>query len=122
MEEIAEEVRELIAPQPPVALLGYLLGQTHIALMYEASDTEELPRLNSQTLQQHQLALEYAHAVWSSEPGLPAENTHLNEHEAAKMLEAFERLSKTKMLYCKIGRAHVCTPLTNAQLVYRLLL
>src|SRR3546814_2305103 len=60
MEEIAEEVRELIAPQPPVALLGYLLGQTHIALMYEASDTEELPRLNSQTLQQHQLALEYA--------------------------------------------------------------
>src|SRR3546814_12351193 len=54
MEEIAEEVRELIAPQPPVALLGYLLGQTHIALMYEASDTEELPRLNSQTLQQHQ--------------------------------------------------------------------
>src|SRR3546814_18862155 len=33
MEEIAEEVRELIAPQPPVALLGYLLGQTHIALM-----------------------------------------------------------------------------------------
>src|SRR3546814_755155 len=52
MEEIAEEVRELIAPQPPVALLGYLLGQTHIALMYEASDTEELPSLNSQTLQQ----------------------------------------------------------------------
>src|SRR3546814_18101516 len=99
MEEIAEEVRELIAPQPPVALLGYLLGQTHIALMYEASDTEEHPRLNSQTLQQHQLALEYAHAVWSSEPGLPAENNHLNENAAAKLLEAFERLSK------KIGRA-----------------
>src|SRR3546814_18943293 len=48
MEEIAEEVRELIAPQPPVALLGYLLGQPHIALMYETSDTEELPRLHSQ--------------------------------------------------------------------------
>ena len=105
MEEIAEEIRELIVSQPPVALLGYLLGQTHIALMYEASESEELPRLNSQTLQQHQLALEYAHAVWSSEPDLPAENTRLNEEEAAKLLEAFERLSKTTMLYCMASSA-----------------
>src|SRR3546814_20673097 len=95
MEEIAEEVRELIAPQPPVALLGYLLGQTHIALMYEASDTEELPRLNSQTLQQHQLAPDYAHAVWSSDPPLPVENTNLNGNEAARVLEAFDRVSQT---------------------------
>lgn len=105
MEEIAEEIRELIASQPPVALLGYLLGQTHIALMYEASETEELPRLNSQTLQQHQLALEYAHAVWSSEPALAAEDTRLNEGEAAKLLEAFERLSKITMLYCMASSA-----------------
>lgn len=105
MEEIAEEIRELIVSQPPVALLGYLLGQTHIALMYEAAETEELPRLNSQILQQHQLALEYAHAVWSSEPNLPAENTRLNEDEAAKLLEAFERLSKTTMLYCMASSA-----------------
>src|SRR3546814_7301299 len=73
--------------------------------MYEALDTEYLPRRNSQILQQHQLALEYAHAVWSSEPGLPAENTHLNENEAAKLLEAFERLSKTTMLYCMASSA-----------------
>src|SRR3546814_1452535 len=73
--------------------------------MYEASDNEEPPRLNYQTLQQHQLALEDAHAVWSSEPGLPAENTHLNENEAAKLLEAFERLSKTTMLYCMASSA-----------------
>lgn len=105
MEEIAEQVRRLVASQPPVALLGYLLGQTHIALMHEASGTEGLPRLNSQTLQQHQLALEYAHAVWSSEPGLPTENTRLNEDEAAKLLEAFVRLSETTMLYCMASSA-----------------
>src|SRR3546814_14145902 len=76
MEEIAEEVRELIAPQPPVALLGSMLGQTHIALLYEASDTEELPRLNPQPLQPHQQAHESAHAVWTRHPGLPHEKTH----------------------------------------------
>jgi hypothetical protein len=105
MEEIAEEIRKLIAAQPPVALLGYLLGQIHITLMYDTSNAEETPRLNSQTLQQHQLALEYAHAVWSSEPALPSESTRLNEDEAAKLLEAFERLSKTTMLYCMASSA-----------------
>lgn len=105
MEEIAEEIRELIASQPPVALLGYLLGQIHIALMYEASDDDEAPRLSSQTLHQHQLALEFAHAVWSSEPVLPAESIRLNEEDAAKLLEVFERLSQTTMLYCMASSA-----------------
>lgn len=105
MEEIAEEIRRLIVSQPPVALLGYLLGQIHIALMYETSDAEEPPRLSSQTLQQHQLALEYAHAVWSSEPTLPAENTRLNEDDAARLLESFEQLRKTTMLYCMASSA-----------------
>jgi hypothetical protein len=105
MEVIAEEIRKRIASQPPIALLGYLLGQIHIALMYEASDAKVQPRLSSKTLQQHQLALEYAHAVWSSEPALPAESTRLDENEAGKLLEAFERLSEVTMLYCMASSA-----------------
>ena len=110
MEEIAEEIRELIASQPPLSLLGYLLAQIHIALMYEASDDEEPPRLSSQTLQQHQLALEFAHAVWSSEPALPADSVRFNEEDAAKLLEVFERLSQTTMLYCMASSAALYDP------------
>src|SRR3546814_8910797 len=46
----------------------------------------------------------------------------INEEAVRLLRESFPDSAATAQILCEIGRAHVCTPVTNAHLVCRLLL
>lgn len=78
METQARTVRELVLRQPPVQLLGYLMGQFHMAIMPAPDGSEKDPSPNKDAIATFQFALEYVHAVWSGSANLP-------EHQQSSM-------------------------------------
>lgn len=106
MEALSLKVRDLIIPQPPIQLLGYLLAQFHMDIM---SAPEEERRSNNVVIQKFQLALEYVHAVWSCHSPLTEEAVRLNEASASELFDVFDRLAATTMMYCMASSAMSAT-------------
>lgn len=103
MESLAFKARDLILIQPPIAFLGYVLSQFHVALLHD-SDAESSSRQKS-VLKTYQLVLEYMHAVWSSHADLPDEAQAVNEGKASELMEVFAALDTKTMLYCMASAA-----------------
>src|SRR6202166_2998066 len=80
MEALARRMRDLIAAQPPLDLLGYIYGQ-RLLMSLPKSDTStalEAEDHPSNTLvDDTQLALEYLHATLASTP--PSKRSSLDE-------------------------------------------
>src|SRR5882762_2764160 len=80
MEALARRMRELIAAQPPLDLLGFIYGQRLLMSLpnSEASAAPDAEDTPSDTLvDDTQLVLEYVHATLASTP--PSKPTSLNE-------------------------------------------
>ncbi len=104
MEALAAEIRDLVLAQPPIQLLGFVMGHFHIAMMRPALDEADR-RPNKEAVKDFQLALEYLHAVWSCyEPSI-AETARLDEAQAGKLFPAFEQLQAATWRYCMASSA-----------------
>ncbi|WP_298355171.1 hypothetical protein [Rhodoblastus sp.] len=112
MEALALRVRDLIIPQPPIQLLGYLLAQFHVACI---SNSDENRRLEKGVLQKFQLALEYAHAVWSCHSPLVDETTQFDESMASELFDVLDGLAAATFTYCLASSAANLAPEGNRQ-------
>ena len=99
MERQSLQVRDLILEQPPLQLLGYLWFQFY-KISAAHFDKEEDRKLNSETIEKFQFALEYVHAVWSCHAKLADRNTVLNRSKVDALLEALESLKISTTMYC----------------------
>ncbi len=84
MEELAAEIRNLVLAQPPIQLLGFVMGHFHMAMMMPASEQAD-SHPNKETIKDFQLALEYLHAVWSCHAPTVAETAPLDEVKAGEL-------------------------------------
>lgn len=105
METQARTVRELVLRQPPVQLLGYLIGQFHMAIMPAPDGSEKDPGPNKDAIATFQFALEYVHAVWSGSANLPETSTKLDEHSAGELMALLAELQAKTMFYCMASSA-----------------
>lgn len=105
MEALSLQVRDLIIAQPPVKLLGYLQAQFHVAIFGGAPSDDEERRPDKDVLKSFQFALEYAHAVWSCHADLPDKDEPLDEENAARLFDVFEKLENSTMGYCMASAA-----------------
>lgn len=103
MESLAASIRELVLRQPPIHLLGYLLGQFHMVMMTAHENSEDEPRLNKDVIKTFQFALEYIHAVWSSHGALPPESAPFDESLAGELMNALAQLEEKAMRYCIVS-------------------
>jgi len=106
MEAQSLRVRDLIQSQPPIQLLGYLLGQLHIGF-YETSfgEEDESRWKRKDLIKTFQLALEYVHAVWACHSALVDEGTALDEKRAGELFPALEELERATTMYCMASSA-----------------
>lgn len=100
MEALGASVRDLVVRQPPVQLLGYLLAQFQMVMMLNPGGSESEPRPNKDAIKAFQFALEYVHAVWSSNASLPPEDTAFDENLAGELLNTLAQLEEKTMWYC----------------------
>ena len=98
MEKDAEQIRALIAAQPPTSLLGYLWSQFFMGVLRHHQDGGAEAGPDKGLIKEFQFVLEYVHAVWSAHEGAFAEG-QADEAKAKELLEVCERLSNTGMFY-----------------------
>lgn len=105
MEALAEQLRGLIASQPPHQLLGYLYGQRLMGAMRDGEDAAAgVPHgPDKDAINQLQFVLEYVHAVWAGTPGLP--DGRLDEAVANQIIEVAEELRARSMSHCLVSAA-----------------
>jgi hypothetical protein len=100
MEAIARRMRELIAAQPPLDLLGYIYAQRLLMSLPKseasaAPATEDNP---SDTLvDDTQLVLEYVHATLASAP--QSENSSFDEAACAELFELVTKLKAAALFH-----------------------
>lgn len=104
MEEFAEEVRDLVLAQPPIQLLGFVIGHFQITMMRPTSEQAD-SRPNKKAIERFQLALEYLHAVWSCHVPTVAETDPLNVAQAGKLFATLEHLQVATWRYCMTSSA-----------------
>lgn len=106
MEAQSLRVRDLIQSQPPIQLLGYLLGQLHIGFYETSFGEEDESRWKQKDLiKTFQLALEYVHAVWACHSDLVDEEAALDEKRAGELFSALDELARTTTMYCMASSA-----------------
>ncbi|HUZ90489.1 MAG TPA: hypothetical protein VMU78_01095, partial [Methylocella sp.] len=106
MEAESLRVRDLILAQPPLELLGYLWAQLHMSILAEQRQKDEDEyRPNKDLIQKFQLALEYAHAVWSANTSLLDTKNPLDEAKAGQLFEVLDELKNATMDYCMASSA-----------------
>lgn len=110
MERLSDEVRILILAQPPIKLLGYLMGQFHIVIMSGVREAGDEYRPDKEAIKTFQLALEYAHAVWSCHADLVDEIVALDENRAGELFKVLDELATTTMFYCMASSAANADP------------
>jgi SEC-C motif len=100
MEALARRMRDLIAAQPPLDLLGYIYGQ-RLLMSLPKSDTSTAPEAEdhpSDTLvDDTQLVLEYLHATLASTP--PSERSSLDEAACAELFELVTKLKAAALFH-----------------------
>jgi hypothetical protein len=100
MEALGRRMRDLIAAQPPLDLLGYIYGQ-RLLMCLPKSDTSTAPEAEdhpSDTLvDDTQLVLEYLHATLASTP--PSERSSLDEAACAELLELVTKLKAAALFH-----------------------
>jgi hypothetical protein len=104
MEVLAAEISDLVLAQPPIQLLGFVLGHFHMAMMMPAFEQAD-SRPNKEAIKDFQLALEYLHAVWSCHAPTVAETARLDDVQAGKLFPTFERLQTATWRYCMASSA-----------------
>ncbi len=87
MEALAAEIRDLVAPQPPLKLLSYLICHFHLAMMSGGFSVDQGSRPNKDVIKKFQFALEYVHAVWSCQAPLADEHLPLNDERAKALFD-----------------------------------
>lgn len=100
MEALGRRMRELIAAQPPLDLLGYIYGQRLLMSLpkSEASESPDPEEDSSDTfVDDTQLALEYLHATLASAP--PAENLYFDETAGVELLVLVTKLKAAAMFH-----------------------
>jgi hypothetical protein len=100
MDALARRMRELIAAQPPLDLLGYIYGQCLLMSLpkSEASVAPEAEDHPSDTLvDDTQLVLEYLHATLASTP--PSEHSSLDEAACAELSELVTKLKGAALFH-----------------------
>jgi hypothetical protein len=100
MEELANNVRDLVLRQPPVALLGYILAQFHVATMSASADFEERAAPDAEVIKTFQFALEYIHAVWSGNEPVNLAPSSFDENLAIELMALLSQLAEKTMWYC----------------------
>lgn len=103
MELLADKTRDLVLLQPPIELLGYLLAQFQMSMMFNPDGTDDAPRPNTEAVKTFQFALEYVHAVWSCHADLKLKDTSFDENAAGELLNTLSELEEQTMLYCLIS-------------------
>jgi hypothetical protein len=98
MEKDAEQIRALIAAQPPTSLLGYLWSQFFMGVLRHHQDGRAEAGPAKDIIKEFQFVLEYVHAVWSAHEGAFA-GGQLDEAKAKELHGVCERLSNTAMFY-----------------------
>lgn len=104
MEVLAAKIRDLVLAQPPIQLLGFVLGHFHMAMMMPAFEQAD-SRPNKEAIKDFQLALEYLHAVWSCHAPTVAETARLDDVQAGKLFPTFKRLQTATWRYCMASSA-----------------
>jgi len=100
MEQLAKNIRDLVLLQPPIQLLGYLVAQFQMVMMFNPDGSEEVPRPNKDAVNTFQFALEYIHAIWSCHGPLQQEQSQFDENAAGELLNALSQLQEQTMMYC----------------------
>ena len=118
MEIQSLQVRDLILAHPPVQLLGYLRAQFHMGFLVDLGGKEADCTSTKELIERFQFALEYVHAVWSCHAHILDENTPFDESKAAALIEAFEELKNTTMMYCMASVAANTGPKGSNQYAY----
>jgi hypothetical protein len=105
MEDQARTIRDLILPQPPIQLLGYVWAQFHMGILADLREKQEEYRPDKKLVENFQLILEYLHAVWSCHANLADERTPLDEAKAGALFDTFDELKTSNFLYCMSSSA-----------------
>lgn len=103
MEALAEELRVLIAAQPPKELLGYLYGQHLLGPAFSQAESERGEGADPRQIDDNQFVLEYVHAVLAATA--PVATGRLDEAAAAKIFELARELRATALGYCIFSAA-----------------
>jgi len=101
MEALAEELRVLIAAQPPKELLGYLYGQLLLGQTFSKKEGGEHPEPSQ--IDDNQFLLEYVHAALAATA--PVATGRLDEAQAAKICQLALELRATALGYCIFSAA-----------------
>ena len=110
MELQSLQVRDLILPQPPVQLLGYLWAHFHMGLLANLQEGDEHRTSNKRLIDVFQFALEYVHAIWSCHTHLVDEKTPLDESKATALIEGIKELNNTTIMYCMVSSGANTSP------------
>jgi hypothetical protein len=105
MEALAQRMRDLIAAQPPLDLLGYIYAQ-HILREYRKPEGTEQPKPAEDPgdlINERQFLLEYVHAVLASTPA--QDDTTFDEAACAELFECASKLNTTAMTHAMASSA-----------------
>jgi hypothetical protein len=103
MEALGRRMRNLIAAQPPLDLLGYIYAQ-HILRDYRKPEETERPKPADDPgalTNERQFLLEYVHAVLASIPA--QDDTTFDEAACAELFECASKLKSTTMFHAMVS-------------------
>jgi SEC-C motif-containing protein len=97
METLAGRLRDLIAAQPPLDLLGYIYGQRLLTSLPKSEASQKEHGLSDTLVDDTQLALEYLHATLASTSQV--DNLSLDETACAELFELITRLKAAALMH-----------------------
>ena len=100
MESLGRRIRDIIAAQPPLDLLGYIYGQRLLISLPRSrkpESTDPQDDWDDSFVDDTQLALEYLHATLASTP--PAANLSFDEAATVELMELVRKLKGAAMLH-----------------------
>ena len=100
MEALGKRMRELIAAQPPLDLLGYIYGEKLCKAMNEMTAEQEQSSDQTPQTDVTQFLLEYVHAVLAS---TPTDGTSFDEVAGVELFDCASKLIEKSMLYAIIS-------------------
>ena len=97
METLAGRMRELIAAQPPLDLLGYIYGQRLLTSLPKSEASQKGDQPSETLVDDTQFALEYLHATLASTS--QADNPSLDEAACKELFELITQLKAAAMMH-----------------------
>jgi hypothetical protein len=97
MEALASRMRDIIAAQPPLDLLGYIYGQRLLMSLPKSEGSQAEDEPSDTSVEDTQFALEYLHATLASAPA--DDNGSFDEVACAELFQLITKLKGAAMMH-----------------------